>query len=121
MLCLRLRADCACMHVCWSACRHMAAQEAQAARDFGTSLQQQGMGGDFGDMWGLPPEDVGRSPRSPQQIWSSLSARDKRDLTRKVMARRTPTQAQVGGSSAVPLRSTWHTASCAATRSFVQH
>lgn len=99
----------------------MAAQEAQAARDFGTSLQQQGMGGDFGDMWGLPPEDVGRSPRSPQQIWSSLSARDKRDLTRKVMARRTPTQAQVGGSSAVPLRSTWHTASCAATRSFVQH
>jgi hypothetical protein len=78
----------------------MAAQEAQAVRDFGASLQQQGGGGmlgeDFGDMWGLPPEDVGRSPRSPQQIWSSLSARDKRDLTRKVMARRTPTQAQVG-------------------------
>lgn len=69
------------------------------ARDFSESLQQ-GMPDGMQDMWGFPPEDMGRGSgngaRSPQQIWGSMNARDKRDLTRKVMARRTPTQAQVG-------------------------
>jgi hypothetical protein len=78
----------------------MAAQEAQLARDFNSSFQGNSRGQQGGqDMWGFPQEDVGSSSsggRSPQQIWSSLSARDKRDLTRKVMARRTPTQGQVG-------------------------
>lgn len=79
-------------------CRHMAAQEAQMTREFSESLQQ-GMPDGMQDMWGFPPEDMGRGSggaRSPQQIWGSMNARDKRDLTRKVMARRTPTQAQVG-------------------------
>jgi len=66
-------------------------------------LQQQlaGTGGAADNIWGLPPSssssssDGGVGGRSPQQIWSDLSTRDKRDLTRRVMARRTPTQAQV--------------------------
>ena len=77
-----------------SVCRHMAAQEAQMAREFSDSMRNFNR---EDDMWGFPPEDTGSmgSVRTPQQIWSSMSARDKRDLTRKVMARRTPTQAQV--------------------------
>jgi hypothetical protein len=51
------------------------------------------------DMWGFDNSGSGGSRgggRTPQQIWSSMNTRDKRDLTRKVMARRTPSQAQVG-------------------------
>lgn len=90
--------------------RAMAAQEAQMVHMMPPRQQQQQGGGGM-DMWGLPDLDgdgddggyysnnssssSSRSARSPQQIWSSLSARDKRDLTRKVMSRRTPSQAQV--------------------------
>lgn len=52
------------------------------------------------DMWGFDNNSSGSGGsrgggRTPQQIWSSMNARDKRDLTRKIMTRRTPSQAQV--------------------------